>query len=110
METNTAVTALAALAHDSRLEVFRQLVQAGPQGVVAGELAARLGIPANTLSFHLKTLHHAGLVASRQAGRYVHYSANYAAMGALLGFLTENCCGGLPCGAAEPLNPNRNCS
>lgn len=97
METKDAVAALAALAHDSRLEIFRRLVQAGPEGIVAGELAAGLGIPPNTLSFHLKTLHHAGLIASRQAGRFVHYSANYAHMGSLLGFLTENCCAGSAC-------------
>lgn len=97
METKDAVIALAALAHHSRLEIFRQLVQAGPEGIVAGELAIRLGIPANTLSFHLKTLHHAGLVASRQSGRFVHYSANYAHMAGLLGYLTENCCAGSAC-------------
>jgi len=101
METKDAVLALAALAHDSRLEIFRRLVQAGPAGIVAGELAAGLGIPPNTLSFHLKTLHHAGLVASRQSGRFVHYSANYAHMSGLLGFLTENCCSGSACTPAS---------
>jgi ArsR family transcriptional regulator len=92
MDTRAAVQSLAALAQDSRLEVYRQLVQAGPEGVAAGELAGHIGIPANTLSFHLKTLSHAGLVEARQAGRFIYYSANYAAMNALLGFLSENCC------------------
>lgn len=73
-----------ALAQISRLEVYRLLVQAGPEGMAASDIAERLGIPANTLSFHLKNLSHAGLVQSRQ-------------MNALLGFLTENCCGGRGC-------------
>ena len=94
MESNTAVEALAALAQDSRLQVYRLLVQVGPEGIAASELAERLGIPANTLSFHLKTLSHANLVLARQEGRFIYYSANYEQMNALLGFLTENCCGG----------------
>jgi ArsR family transcriptional regulator len=97
MDNKTAVQALAALAQDSRLAVYRHLVQAGPAGVAAGELAARLGIPPNTLSFHLKTLSQAGLVEVRPAGRYSYYSASYPAMNALLGFLSDNCCGGQPC-------------
>jgi ArsR family transcriptional regulator, arsenate/arsenite/antimonite-responsive transcriptional repressor len=97
MESKTAVTALAALAQDSRLRVYRILVQAGPDGMAATEIAEKLGIPANTLSFHLKTLSHAGLVQSRQAGRFIYYSTNYEQMNALLGFLTENCCGGQSC-------------
>ena len=91
------VRALAALAQESRLSVYRELVQAGPEGVAAGVLAERLGIPANTLSFHLKTLTHAELVQARHAGRFVYYSANYPAMNALVGFLSDNCCGGRPC-------------
>lgn len=97
MDNKTAVRSLAALAQDSRLQVFRQLVQAGPEGVAAGELADTLEIPATTLSFHLKTLSHAGLIESRQDGRFIYYSANYAAMNALLGFLGDNCCGGRAC-------------
>jgi ArsR family transcriptional regulator, arsenate/arsenite/antimonite-responsive transcriptional repressor len=97
MESKTAVMALAALAQDSRLQVYRLLVQAGAEGVAASEIAARLRIPANTLSFHLKTLSHADLVLSRQEGRFVYYSANYERMNAVLGFLTENCCGGRSC-------------
>jgi DNA-binding transcriptional ArsR family regulator len=97
MELNTGVEALAALAQDSRLQAYRLLVQAGPEGLAASELAERLGIPANTLSFHLKTLSHADLVLARQEGRFIYYSANYQQMNALLDFLTENCCGGRGC-------------
>lgn len=97
MESTTAVTALAALAQDSRLQVYRLLVQAGPEGMAASEIAEALAIPANTLSFHLKTLSHADLVYSRQQSRFIYYSANYGQMSALLGFLTENCCGGRGC-------------
>jgi DNA-binding transcriptional ArsR family regulator len=97
MESNGAVNALAALAQNSRLQVYRLLVQAGPEGLAASELAERLGIPATTLSFHLKTLSHADLVLARQEGRFIYYSANYDQMNALLGFLTENCCGGRSC-------------
>jgi len=94
MESKYAVEALAALAQDSRLQVYRILVQAGPEGLAASDIAERLGIPANTLSFHLKTLSHADLVQSRQDGRFIYYSTNYEQMNALLGFLTENCCAG----------------
>lgn len=97
MESKSAVTALSALAQESRLGVYRLLVQAGPQGMAASEIAERLGVPPNTLSFHLKALSHADLVQSRQAGRFVYYSTNYEQMSSLLGFLTENCCGGRSC-------------
>src|SRR5215467_3568056 len=97
MESKDAVVALGALAQSSRLEVYRILVQAGPEGMPASEIAEHLGIPANTLSFHLKNLSHAGLIQSRQDGRFVIYSTNYDQMTALLGFLTENCCGGKGC-------------
>lgn len=97
VNTKTAVRALAALAQDSRLEVFRLLVQAGPAGLTAGEIAERLGIPASTLSFHFKALSQAGLVDSRQESRFVHYAARYAAMNDLIAFLAENCCGGRAC-------------
>lgn len=102
MESKAAVEALGALAQDSRLEVYRLLVQAGPEGLAASDIAERLAIPANTLSFHLKTLSHAGLVQSRQEGRFIYYSTNYEQMNALLGFLTENCCGGRSCVPAAP--------
>ena len=97
MESKTAVQALSALAQDSRLAVYRLLVQAGPDGMAASEIAERLGIPANTLSFHLKTLSHADLVQARQEGRFIYYSTHYERMNALLEFLTDNCCGGQSC-------------
>lgn len=97
MEANGAVESLGALAQASRLAVYRLLVQAGPEGLAASDIAGRVGIPSNTLSFHLKILNHAGLVLSRQEGRFIYYSANYEQMNALVGFLTENCCGGRSC-------------
>jgi ArsR family transcriptional regulator, arsenate/arsenite/antimonite-responsive transcriptional repressor len=97
MKIETAVQSLAALAQESRLQVFRLLVQAGPEGLPAGEIAERLGIPTSTLSFHLKTLNHAGLVESRHHSRFVYYSANFGVMNALLGYLSDNCCGGRSC-------------
>jgi len=105
METTRAVGALSALAQASRLQVYRLLVQAGPEGMAAGDLADRLDIPANTLSFHLKALNQAGLVQTRPEGRFIFYSANYEQMNALLGFLTENCCGGKSC--RPPIAPRK---
>jgi ArsR family transcriptional regulator, arsenate/arsenite/antimonite-responsive transcriptional repressor len=92
MEAKTAVSALAALAQDTRLAIFRLLVEAGPAGVPAGGIAARLGIAAATLSFHLKGLAHAGLVEADPQGRFIVYRADFDAMNALVGYLTENCC------------------
>lgn len=97
MKTKDAVTALSALAQESRLGVYRLLVQAGPEGMAAGAIADRLGLPPPTLSFHLKELSHAGLAISRQEGRYVIYSANFGNALKLVNFLTENCCGGQSC-------------
>ncbi|MDO9467870.1 MAG: metalloregulator ArsR/SmtB family transcription factor [Thiobacillus sp.] len=97
METKVVVTALAALAQDSRLAIFRALVQAGPAGLAAGRISEFTGIAPSSLSFHLKELSHAGLASSQQSGRNVIYRAEFAAMNDLLGFLTENCCGGNPC-------------
>lgn len=97
METKTAVTALAALAQESRLAIFRHLVETGPDGLPAGALSEALAIAPSSLSFHMKTLLYAQLVTARQSGRYVIYTANFQAMHALLGFLNENCCGGVPC-------------
>jgi ArsR family transcriptional regulator, arsenate/arsenite/antimonite-responsive transcriptional repressor len=94
MDTPAAVTALAALAQPHRLAVFRRLVELGPEGAYAGELAEHLAIPANTLSFHLKALQQAGLIAPEPRGRHIRYRADFAAMRALVGFLTDNCCGG----------------
>ncbi|VVE03602.1 ArsR/SmtB family transcription factor [Pandoraea terrigena] len=101
METNNALEALAALAHSVRLTVFRLLMQAGPEGLPAGRIAELMDMPASSLSFHLKELHHAGLLASRQEGRSIIYMARFETMNALLGYLTENCCGGVPCTPAS---------
>ena len=98
MESKTAVLALSALAQENRLAVFRLLVQAGDAGMAAGRIAETLAVPASSLSFHLKELSHAGLLSSRQEGRFVIYSANFEVMNQLLDYLTENCCGGQPCG------------
>jgi len=94
MEIPDAVTALAALAQDNRLEAYRLLVQAGPKGMPAGEVAAQLGLPPNTLTFHFDRLRQAGLVTVQRQGRSMIYAARYDVMNALLGYLTENCCGG----------------
>lgn len=93
MDTRTAVDAFAALAQPSRLAVVRLLVEAAPEGARPGEIAARLDIPANTLSFHLKTLSQAGLVGAEPSGRSIRYRANTALVRALVAFLSENCCG-----------------
>ncbi|WP_321859774.1 metalloregulator ArsR/SmtB family transcription factor [Burkholderia cenocepacia] len=106
METNETIAALAALAHESRLAVFRALVQAGPQGMPAGQIATLLAVPPSSLSFHLKELAHAQLVTSRQEGRFVFYCANFDTMNGLLGYLTENCCGGNPCSPVSGCSPS----
>ena len=97
METTQALQSLSALAQESRLAIFRLLVQAGPAGMPAGAIGEELHLPPATLSFHLAGLTRAGLARSRQEGRFVIYSADYAAMNALVGFLTENCCQGASC-------------
>lgn len=94
MKTPQAVDKLTSLAQESRLRIFRLLVQAGPAGMNAGAIATAIGIPANTLSFHIAHLARAGLVAARQESRFIYYSANYPAMDELLAFLTDNCCQG----------------
>lgn len=99
---NIAIKALAALAQETRLSIFRVLVQAGESGLSAGQLAKELSIPNATLSFHLKELTHAELIIARQNGRFIYYSANFLTMNALLGYLTENCCAGIPCSPIEP--------
>ncbi|SAK66794.1 ArsR family transcriptional regulator [Caballeronia arationis] len=106
MDPNLAVRALGALAHESRLAIFRALVVAGPAGLPAGEIAQQLGLTPSGLSFHLKDLSHAALVNGRQEGRFIYYSANFDAMSGLIGFLTENCCSGAACpaGALQPGN------
>lgn len=97
MEIKTIVTALSALAQESRLSVYRLLVQAGPDGLPAGRISETLDVSPSSLSFHLKELSHAQLVTSRHKGRFVIYSANYVQMNNVLAYLTENCCGGAPC-------------
>ncbi len=97
MESQSAIAALAALAQPSRLALYRLLVQAGQEGLSPGVIGERLDIPAPTLSFHLKALSHAGLIDDRRESRNIFYSANYPHMNALVGFLTENCCGGRAC-------------
>jgi len=106
MQTTSAINALAALAHDSRLGIFRLLVEQGPEGLPAGEIAARRKLANANASFHLKELEHAGLVRSVPAGRFVYYAANYKAMNGLIGYLTKNCCQGGVCDA-ECAPPNR---
>jgi DNA-binding transcriptional ArsR family regulator len=96
METIDAVAALAALAQDNRLDVFRLLVQAGPDGMAAGLVAEKLDLAPNTLTFHFDRLRVAGLVTVRRDGRSMIYAAQFETMNALLGFLTENCCQGAP--------------
>ena len=96
METKSAVAALAALAQETRLSVFRLLVASGPEGLAAGLIGEKLEVPAATLSFHLKELSHTGLVTSRQEARFIYYAANFENMAALMTFLTQNCCQGMP--------------
>jgi DNA-binding transcriptional ArsR family regulator len=96
METKNAITALAALAQETRLSIFRALVRAGAEGLPAGAIADAVGTAASTLSFHLKELTNAGLVKGRQDGRFIFYTADYAAMSELVAYLTENCCQGMP--------------
>jgi|SRR4051794_17559660 ArsR family transcriptional regulator len=92
MESTAVIKALGALAQESRLGIFRLLVERGPEGFTPTELAEELSVPAPTLSFHLKELQHADLVISRRGGRNIFYSANFASMNELVAYLTENCC------------------
>jgi ArsR family transcriptional regulator len=95
-----AVGTLAALAQETRLAIFRLLVEQGPEGLAVGEIAERLQLAGATLSFHLKELAHAQLVSARQAGRFIYYSANYQTMNSLIDYLTRNCCKGATCDIA----------
>lgn len=105
MEIFEAVKALSSLAHETRLGIFRLLVQAGAAGLSVGEINNAMQIPAPTLSFHLKELANAGLVTSRHEGRFIYYQANYPAMNDLLAYLTENCCQGESCMPAKECKP-----
>lgn len=96
MDNKAAVIALAALAQETRLSVFRLLVEAGPEGVHVGAIGDKLSVPGSTLSFHLKELGHAGLVVARQQGRSITCTADFERMAALMSFLTQNCCRGMP--------------
>jgi len=93
MDSDQAVQALGALAHDTRLALFRMLVERGPNGLAAGIIAEQLGIPPSSLTFHVQHLHRAGLLTQRRLGRQLIYAADFSAMNGLIGFLTENCCG-----------------
>jgi ArsR family transcriptional regulator, arsenate/arsenite/antimonite-responsive transcriptional repressor len=106
MKSSDVVAALAALAQENRIAVYRLLVEAGEDGMAPSEIAARLGIAAPTLSFHLKALSYVGLINARQDGRYIYYSANYPSMNQLVKYLTENCCRGGSC-AIELAQPTR---
>ncbi len=96
MKPAQVVKALAALAQPTRLAIYRLLVARGPEGMAAGQVAEKLKVSPATLSFHLKTLSHAGLLDSRQDGRFIYYAANFAVMNGMVAYLTENCCGGNP--------------
>ena len=97
MDSTIAIDSLAALAQQSRLAIFRLLVETGPAGLAVGDIGADLDVAPATLSFHLKELANAGLIVARQQGRFIYYSADFGSMNALVGYLTENCCGEGPC-------------
>jgi ArsR family transcriptional regulator, arsenate/arsenite/antimonite-responsive transcriptional repressor len=107
MKTNEAVVALKALAQDSRLAAYRALVQAGPEGLVVGDLGERLKLPGATLTNHLNILRHAGLVRDVREGRSIRCRADYPRMNALLAFLTESCCGSDAADCVPTCAPNR---
>jgi DNA-binding transcriptional ArsR family regulator len=108
MDSTTAIDSLAALAQQSRLAIFRLLVETGPAGLAVGDIGADLDVAPATLSFHLKELANAGLIVARQQGRFIYYSANYERMNALIAYLTENCCGrGRARCAPQPLKEAR---
>lgn len=104
MKTKDIIQSLSALAQESRLVVFRLLVQTGPEGLAASKIAEQLDIPPSSLSFHLKELMHAAMVTQKKEGRSLIYSANFTTMNALLGFLTENCCGGNSCSKTSKIS------
>jgi len=107
MEQSDAVAALAALAQDNRLDVYRLLVRAGPDGMPAGNVASALKLAPNTLTFHFDRLRQAGLVAVRREGRSMIYAAQYDAMNSLIAYLSENCCGGATCAPSTACKPTR---
>jgi ArsR family transcriptional regulator, arsenate/arsenite/antimonite-responsive transcriptional repressor len=105
MEKTDAVSALGALAQDNRLDVYRVLVRAGPEGLPAGAVSEALDLAPNTLTFHFNRLRTAGLVTARRDGRSIIYAARFEAMNELIAFLTENCCGGVPCAPTAARKP-----
>ncbi|MBC3916426.1 helix-turn-helix transcriptional regulator [Undibacterium sp. CY18W] len=105
METKAVISALAAIAQESRLAIFRLLVQAGPEGMIASKISEALNIAPSSLSFHLKELNHADMISVKQNGRFMIYAANFTTMNHLLGFLTDNCCGGNPCTPVSTCKP-----
>ena len=109
MEKQDTLTALAALAQETRLDIFCLLVEAGPEGRAVGRIGEALGLPSATLSFHLKELKHAGLVTVQREGRSLIYTANFATMTDVIDYLTRHCCAGDPaaCGIATPVSPAR---
>ncbi len=108
MESNLAVSALAALAHEGRLAIYRLLVVAGPDGLTVGDIGDKLKMPGATLSFHLSQLKHAGLVAARRDGRRLIQTADFARINGLVAYLTENCCGGQACAPVCKPATNKN--
>lgn len=112
MDSKHAVQALAALAHETRLAIYRMLVEQGPEGLPAGVIAERLGMPPSSLTFHIQHLHRAELVTQRRVSRQLIYAADFSRMGDLVGFLTDNCCGRgasacLPAPAPRPASTTR---
>ena len=103
MKPAQVIKALSALAQPTRLAIYRLLVERGPEGMAAGQVAEKLKISPATLSFHFKTLSHAGLIESKQEGRFIYYAANFAVMNDMLAYLTENCCGGNQAACAVPV-------
>lgn len=107
MKANQAVAALAALAHEHRLSTYRMLVEAGPEGLSAGTIAGRLRLPPSSLTFHVQHLHRAALVTQQRSSRQLMYAADFDAMNALIGYLTENCCGGQGANCESVCAPSR---
>jgi ArsR family transcriptional regulator, arsenate/arsenite/antimonite-responsive transcriptional repressor len=103
MKPAQVVKALSALAQPTRLALYRLLVERGPDGMAAGQVAEKLKVSPATLSFHFRTLSHAGLIESRQDGRFIYYAANFKVMNDMLAYLTENCCGGNQAACAVPV-------
>jgi len=108
VDSSEFIRALGALAQEHRLAAFRLLVQAGPDGLAAGAIAEAVGAVPSSMSFHLAQLAHAGLITQRRQSRSIIYAADFAAMNALMGYLTENCCGGVPCTSDAACIPQAN--